>query len=1647
MNGSEVPALARESLILSAADLAHLEALCDSGRFLDAQAAADALGPLTRWHGPQALSLACRLARHLGARRLSAILAWRAWRADRQSYAGTLVQARELLSRRGQFHVWRWVQRRPALHGSPEEQAEWLAFQGFLASQLRDFEQAHAFIDQALACNPGQAWLSLEHSYVLEAEDRVAEALAVCLQVLERQPDYRAAQQQSAALEMMLGQDAVALARLREAARHMQSASLLAQLGEWLIDQGELDEAQACLERAQACSPRMDPSLGQWYAGRLCDIACLRGDYVTAHSLAEQAGPGFFAKVAERLASPQGERRLLSVPFVRQHHMTCGPATLTALARFWERGVEHLQVAEEICYDGTPHYAERNWAERNGWLVREFTVDWASAVALIDRGIPFTLTTQTTGSGHLQALVGYDAARGTLLLREPSMRTHQEMLAEPFFAERRAFGPRGMLMLPPEQAQRLDGLELPESAQWDAYHAVMKALYQHRREDAQAGLAQLREQWPGQRLTLQAERALAGYDGNESARLSLTEKLLALFPEDAGLQLAKAASLAQIGTRAEQQAWFEAIDAAQGDVWVVGRYAQFLADDGSRKAEAERLYERVLRWHSTLASAWHGLASLLWDEVRLPEANRLYRIAACLDAFNEYYASGYFRASRWVGEVERGLDFMRRRAQALGALDGSPVVSLCQVLEELERIPEQFEALEQGLQRRPDDPELLLYASDAYGRYARTDEAEVCLQRAEPLSQRGRWVRAQAWHLMRTDGDLDLALRQVREVLEQEPLNMSLQRLHADLLQQRQGREAVQAHLAAMVERFPHHYGLAEMRINWLRGEALELREQALRHLLLINPAYPWALRELAVNLANQARGDEALEQVQRALSHEPQSSSGMSCLAFVQLRRGEHDEAVVSLQRAIERSVDNEYALDTLVEIARNREEALAALEFIHAELVRQVTFGDGLMSYQRLGRAWVEGEVLLQNLQTALTERPDLWQAWIAVAAQQRAMGQTDAAETLLSAATERFPSLPRLYLELALVHHQAGAFGQCREVLEKSFAINPAWTRTVRLYAESLLDEGAEDLTPGLAVIERALGREPEDVELRVFHAFLLGRLGRDEEQRSALERALLRAPEDGWAWRQLHELAERLEQPELPAQLAQHLVEQRPGDPDAWQRLAEYSQGEQREHALLQALRLAPFGEPAGEAWLKWLIEQGRAEEVGTWLDGPPWNGHAPAALELQRALASRHLGESARAVAELRAMLEVHGNDFDGWRQLADFHDEDGDYPAYEVAARQMRLLRPKLPISHGFLGHACMLQEKNVEAEAAFAEAAALDDDYGFAWFNLFDLRLKLALLDEALAQLPVMREHFAGIALDLRKVRLGVARVPADEALAREGFQGLVVADGTVSDALNEAEEAIAGVLNEKARLQLIEDELRKGDANPAAAFTWLRQQSRPLAAFKRLQSFDKGHHLACGIFRLMAQRKGDTQGLLKLCKLAREAIRADSRVWGQASYALASHGRWRDIRTLMADWRGREDAPSWALDNLALALREQGVAGEAAEVSQRALALDADNADARLWLALDRALAGDLDAVRQVLPQIPAQNLQDYFGCLRALLEAYVQGREQGHVRYALPALREAARLAGKSTSPVYRNARRQVLLQLAPGLGGLAWRLRLR
>ncbi|HVK57313.1 MAG TPA: C39 family peptidase, partial [Candidatus Kapabacteria bacterium] len=537
----------------------RLEELYERGLYLQAYTEGNSAAIFPNWPGTDGQVLAGKLAQQLGAMRLGKKLLVRAWIRDPKHPLAAYYYSWQLFTYRGPLACWDFLNKLATDESiAPRLRSDLIAAKCRSAAVLRDFETAEKLLTAAQEANPEVPWLHCERANLLEFQDRYEEALEEVQKAFVIIPFYRPAVQCKAHLLMLVGREKDALEFLQVAAASIESGAVYGQL---FTLQMELDQHAAALETMQQYikhSPLLDEPTREWLNFRRCDALYFSGQYSLARQAAEQIkDEHFFKPLAARLKELEAKnetprRKLLPIGFVRLHHFTCVPATLTTLCRYWDKPADHLALAEKICYDGTPAHSERNWAEQNGFVTREFRVTAESAEALIDRGIPFTLTTSETTSSHLQAVIGYDRARETLYIRDPYVRHTNEFHTERSLKRYASTGPRGLALVPKEKAELLTGLDLPDAALYDQIYELNLALERHDRARAQQVFENLRTLAPDHRLTWQARRTLGHYDGNNSEAAAAVDALLKQFPEDGHLQIAQTNLWRDLGRREER---------------------------------------------------------------------------------------------------------------------------------------------------------------------------------------------------------------------------------------------------------------------------------------------------------------------------------------------------------------------------------------------------------------------------------------------------------------------------------------------------------------------------------------------------------------------------------------------------------------------------------------------------------------------------------------------------------------------------------------------------------------------------------------------------------------------------------------------------------------------------------------------------------------------------------------------------------------------------------------------------------------------------------------------------------------------------------------------------------------------------------------
>lgn len=1650
---------------VSARHLADLQALYEKGLYLQAYQQALSHGPLEHWQGEAACLLAGRLLQMVGNPRLCAIMHYRGWRCYPQSSELFFYYARQHVRRNGVYLTRRLLQRHADLvMQEGPTRASWLAFEAYLDSVYRDFERADASIAQAIALDPEDPWLRVEQSTVLEHQDNYEQALS-CLDVaLRHQPFYRPAVQQKAYLLQLMGRDQEALDLLIEATQQVESDAINAQLLAIQLENKDYAAARKTLVRIDELTPRKDREYRKWFACRSSDVAFFCGDEREAITQARAGKHPFYTAIADNLeaAGDAGEGVLLEVEFVRQHHTTCGPATLSALTRYLGREAAHDQIVASIWYSGTSDYSERRWALENAWVVREFCATWDSAKALLDRGLAFALSTVDPGNAHLQAVVGYNPRRGVLLIRDPYNRFYQEFLAKPFFERYGASGPRAMVLIEPHKAAALAGLELPQEAHYDAYYRLQDALERHDRDAGEAVLAELEQTAPDARMSIMARRTLAFYDADETAILAATRALLKMYPEEINYQLSEIQSLRNLGRLAEREALLqERSMAADAHPLLQTPYVDVLADDSRRYQQARELLEPVLRRQPTQSSAYASLAHLQWGRREFEAATQSYRIAASLDDKDEAYVLDYFKAARWVRQAETALRWLQDRYQRFGDLSGLPAITLYKAYELLDRDHEGLALLDKAIERRADDGDLLLYGAHIATQNARLERARELITRAQDKVRRSRVLSAWA-QFYETQRELPKALLHWHQVVEQEPQNLFAHRRIASLLSDIKGRSAALAHVEALGKRFAHNHDVYELWLDWVDDSDAAGAAAILRKVIELNPTHAWAHRQLAIKLTEQGELDAGFAQLALAAQLDPYNVGLYQIRGDFYIRQGAREKALEDYREAIRLSVDSQYAISQLLDYAYSNQEKREALEFVRRELVKQVTHGDGLLIYQRYASEILPPEELLDQLKQAWQARADLWHSWSALVNQYYQLGLLDEGITCAQQMCERFPLLPRVWLDLAQGHRLKGDWSAEREPLRSALQINPHWEKAIVRLAENY--EHAGDYPASRDLLLAAKRKNSGNAQLCAYLADVQWRLDEKDNALASICEAVEYTPDYNWAWEKLQAWSAHSQDPDLPVRTARELAQRHPGSAQIKLALARLLGPTEEALVLLQeVIAQHPGINEAIELRVQLLARLERFEEAREQISAPA----LPVALRGHGPWLTMREGKLEQAVVELKCLLKEEPTYASGWRMLADWCERLERVQEVLDASRHYAELLPNEALAHIYLGDAlCEAGEKR-EAKIEYARVLTLSPDHSYAAVSLFDLQLEDHALDAAQETLSLAQQHAdADYVPYLLAREIKLCTVLDDSERAEKAL--IILCEQAMDGAwpINTAVRALMekpwhDILSRVLEPALLTQGADKGVLGSAWA-QWKKTADNWALSDERIdQLLAAGDAGVQGVDAYLdyLHEKTQTRRLDRLLRKHAKALRRIDATWATIGYIHANRGDYKKAVGWMHDWQSREQMPAWAFNNLAISLREIHDWALAYTVVQQALNLEPNEHTHTfaLWAALEAGVRGDEAALQDYAQNVHNNELSlcnEYayhlLLALKVFFERPAQERRQG-----LGQVREALR-AALAVYPAYREDRSvsgmrdRVVSMMASSLGGFVlsywyrWRL---
>lgn len=1452
-----------------------------------------------------------------------------------------------------------------------QDVARWLGARVTVQAALRDFEAAAATLNEATALAPDDPWFELQRAWICFLSDRVDEATARARELCARNADDVLAHEFLSACLHERNQREDALAAYRDAASRFQAPRVEFGLAQVLLELDQPREARLVLERLLETYPWPRRGFRLGILAALSMARYLTDDREGAVAAARQIGESH-AWLVERLSHEAPEhpcRRKLEVPYVRQEHLGCVPASLASMLRYFGETIDPTSVADEITYDGTPSHRRRRWCLDAGYTTREFQFDPRAARGLLDSGVPFLLTTYGPFGGHQQVVVGYDGGLRTWLLREPGFHQIIEIDESALLRDVAAHGAACAVVCPERLAHGLPP-RLPRERETETLVELEQAVFEHRAEDAQAAFEVIATLAPGP-LRWDSERLMAWFRDDAEGALAASRAQHEATPEDPLCQELVASSLNRSGRLKELRDFLEKqherADCAPN---LTVMLVDLLSDRATDHSRARVLARRVSRRLPGEARAVHAFATLCWKDVaRREEALRFYRIAACLALHDEQLALSYFEVADRLGRAEEALSFLENRVRDLGAKSSEPAVTLAEAMHTLHRSDQALDTLKTALAKH-ENPATRRKLLEQLARMGRHDEARELLAAGEGKLRPLDMQLARAM-LCRAAGDHPGALEALEAAARERPEHPTVQAQRLQLLIETGRADAATEEAVALVRRYPHHSGLARVvhQLLWMAGD-LAAAEELLRIRLASDPAETFAACALGELLLRRGRHAEALERCEANSRDHPHLVDVWIDLGAARAANGDARGARDANRRALELDVDCPRAMTALVQLAGGQRQAGADLEFVFEELCRQGPGSAGLKSFVALARQHVDEArclELLHRLEREFPADPHPGEAQAELLLEQ---GRLSEAAHVAECLQEVFPWRVEPALLRARSLLLAGAHDTARSELRRTVARDPGCGEAWRILAHSFQLEG--DLGRASQVLEEARQAAAGDPSLLGFLAELEWHRGRSAEALSLIRQANELAP--GYEAGMRTEIEWMIDSGRLQDayRLARTFVEGGALFVGAHLSLAQACMAlgrfEEWMAAMRRALELDPRLGDTREQLVRQLVGWGRLSEARqVAAEGLAVLGPDPVLLVLM-AEVTRAEGRQSEALDELRRVLNEHPGAQGGWVLLLEWLADAGATDEILALYREPPDALGRNAVLRGFAAQVLLETEHLAEAEAALAQALELEPHYEWARMNLAQLYRFQGRIDDERALFEGWDDPNLysppGAALLGRAKAAGGDRAAVTACLERI-LRERDIDVWAVSELLAHVPRAPGG-LGPVARSE--DTFVRDGFLLVLA----LRQESWPAdrlpsSMIRRLDEIRRHENAGARLARVLAALRdaGFAELLVPWVQRALPPPIEHVDLWGVCG-SILSFRHPAQVVKIMAGHVQREGAKAWMLALLAVALREVGRLAEAGAVCHYGLSLPRDDSwwTLRSVLAHENYVGGDLDA-----------------------------------------------------------------------------------
>ncbi|MBK9385484.1 MAG: C39 family peptidase [Planctomycetes bacterium] len=1436
----------------------------------------------------------------------------------------------------------------PAPRDAAEEQLWHLAV-ARLQGHLRDFERARESLERAAGADADPRLLELERAWVLLDQDLRDEAIACCRGALSRWPRHGLLLEQECWL--LDGSGKPEAVELFERRRHeLESPLIEGSLAFRRFELGELDRARSLAERVLATGPT-GRSLERMLQALLLRIARSEGDDERALRHAHAVRPPI-KPWAEKLAAPRDpayaerpSRVLRAVPFVKQDHLTCSPATMASLLRFFGLDIEQREIAEKITYDGTPVHSEWVWAEERGLESAFFLFEPELARELIDLGLPFAISLRGETWGHRVALCGYDRLLDTFLLRDPNHPLLQEMQTEflQTYVQRR--GGICTLHVPRALATRFPARLREQAALWLDYVKMLHAFEERRLPEAESLAEGLLRRADGV-LARFTRGKMAEERRDERALVELTREELAEHPDDVVLQANHVRALDRAGRWDEHRAFLERVSAPLEASPVLRLwYADAIRQNAAERRRAERIVRSALRQMPTDAHAYRGLADILWeDRSRRAEATELYRVAACLAPHEEGLARSHALACILLGEEQRGLEWLRRRVETFGAKSPEPTLTLVRLLEDFDKPEEALALLRENAAQHPTKPAAQRALFGKLLDEGLLDEATAQFERLAPIL--GPVARElAAAQLARARGDFGTVLAALERATSYEPPSAQAFATYWNELFVQRGTDAARATIEALVEKHGDDPRLMTEALEFYRRIEDREREGALlRRLVREHPHEPWLREKLAQHLFVVGALDELEGELAALELALPDSPRVCMLRARFLAARGDKAAAFATARKGLELREDLVPLLRLSLELAPDPDAADAVLRESLSRWLEapRPPHQEALQLWLEHTQPHFDEEEIARGLAALRETFPGAREIRLAVAEQRLEKAPREALAEAEALALDLPGDTAAQLLRLRCLR-KAQRYDEARAGLEQLLQQKPTSVDAHTLLGQCLEDQA--ELGAAREAYRRGIGRVPSSSILQGYLADVCWKLDLNDEALAAVARAHELDRDYSWAWNAHVIWLTILERQEEALAIAEDCARTNPRWALAHQLLARayraLGRNEEQIAALRTALEIQPRLGAERTRLLDSLIANQRYEEARAVAETGRKLLGDDEGLASTEARILRAQGELAASRAELRAALARHPEGESLWMLHLQWLEQEELFDEILATIAAAPPAIAELPALHAYAADARKQKGELDAAIAALRRALELAPDYHWARDRLAELCLEKgayaevpALLGENPSALPLPRASLVGrAAVELRR-----------RELAQACFDRLLGAIDVEPAALRALDEALRK-LDPIAQNRRLRELAQSGALAPRANALFLlgerRDRSRFLSGLTRLWRELPREHAERIVSRL-CEDAARSIGRKVISRWIAEHLQQpvdDEPSLGRFAFALSHAEGYRAMIRLFGKRWKRPGVESWMLANLSAAWLGLDMLEQAEKVSTYAV------------------------------------------------------------------------------------------------------------